>query len=132
VRYVVKHYPLEAECNPKAPMNHYASCEAAAAVIMARSKGTAQKLEEWIFSNQPTLTPDSVKKAARDIGGIPDFDAQYPRALQEVKADASLGALLGVSSTPTYYINGRKLPGQSVSPPQYMDYVIELALRDAK
>ena len=34
VRYVVKHYPLEAECNPSAPNNHYASCEAAAAVVM--------------------------------------------------------------------------------------------------
>ncbi len=132
VRYVVKHYPLEAECNPKAPSNHYASCKAAAAVIMARSKGTAQKLEQWIFSNQPTLTPDSVKKAAKEIGGIDDFDAQYPVALQEVKADAALGGTLEVSSTPTFYIGGRKLPGQTITPPQYFDYLIELALKDAK
>ncbi len=132
VRYVVKHYPLEAECNPKAPSNHFASCEAAAAVIMARSKGTAQKLEQWIFSNQPTLTPDSVKKAAKEIGGIDDFDAQYPVALQEVKADAALGGTLEVSSTPTFYIGGRKLPGQTITPPQYFDYLIELALKDAK
>ncbi len=132
VRYIVKHYPLEAECNPKAPSNHYASCEAAAAVIMARAKGTAQTLEQWIFTNQPTLTPDSVKKAAKDVGGIADFDAQYPRALQEVRADANLGGQLGVSSTPTFYINGRKLPGQSLLPPQYLDYLIELALKDPK
>jgi uncharacterized membrane protein/protein-disulfide isomerase len=132
VRYVVKHYPLEAECNPKAPSNHYASCEAAAAVIMARSKGTAQKLEQWIFSNQQTLTPDSVKKAAKEIGGIDDFDAQYPVALQEVKADAALGGTLEVSSTPTFYIGGRKLPGQTITPPQYFDYLIELALKDPK
>ena len=132
VRYVVKHYPLEAECNPKAPNNHYASCEAAAAVIMARSKGTAEKLEQWIFSNQPTLTPDVVKQAAKDIGGIQDFDAQYPKALEEVKADAALGGTLEVSSTPTFYINGRKLPGQTITPPQYFDYLIEVALKDAK
>ena len=132
VRYVVKHYPLEAECNPSAPSNHYASCEAAAAVIMARATGAAQKLEQWIFTNQLSLTPDKVKKAARDIGGIQDFDAQYPRAVQEVKADASLGAKLGITSTPTFYINGRKLSGQSITPPQYIDYLIELALRDPK
>jgi uncharacterized membrane protein/predicted DsbA family dithiol-disulfide isomerase len=132
VRYVVKHYPLEAECNPKAPNNHYASCEAAAAVIMARSNGTAEKLEQWIFSNQPTLSPDVVKKAARDVGGIQDFDAQYPKALEEVKADAALGGKLDVSSTPTFYINGRKLPGQTITPPQYFDYLIEVALKDAK
>ena len=132
VRYVVKHYPLEAECNPSAPSNHYASCEAAAAVIMARATGTAQKLEQWIFTNQSSLTPDKVKKAARDIGGVQDFDARYQGALQEVKADASLGAKLGIAVTPTFYINGRKLAGQSITPPQYFDYLIELALRDPK
>ena len=132
VRYVVKHYPLEAECNPSAPSNHYASCEAAGAVIMARARGTAPTLEQWIFTNQASLTPDTVKKAARDIGGIQDFDAQYPRVLQEVKTDASLGALLHISQTPTFYINGRKLSGKAILPPQYFDYLIELALKDAK
>jgi uncharacterized membrane protein len=132
VRYVVKHYPLEAECNPSAPNNHYASCEAAAAVIMARPKGTAQKLEQWIFSNQLTLTPDVVKRAAKEIGGIQDFDAQYQRALQEVKTDASLGAMLKIGHTPTFYINGREITGNTLTPPQYFDYLIELALKDSK
>jgi len=132
VRYVVKHYPLEAECNPSAPNNHYASCEAAAAVVMARSKGTAEKLEQWIFSNQLTLTPDIVKREAKDIGGIPDFDAQYQQALQEVKADANLGATLKIGHTPTFYINGRELVGNTLTPPQYFDYLIELALKDPK
>jgi uncharacterized membrane protein len=132
IQYVVKHYPLEAECNPSAPNNHYASCEAAAAVIMARARGTAPTLEQWIFTNQMSLTPDVVKKAARDVGGIQDFDTQYPRALEEVKADATLGARLHVDATPTFYINGRKLPGQNITPPPYFDYLIELALTDAK
>ncbi|MEO8075268.1 MAG: vitamin K epoxide reductase family protein [Acidobacteriota bacterium] len=130
VKYVVKHYPLESECNPSVTANHDASCEAAAAVIMARAKGTAQTLEQWIFSNQPTLTPATVKKAAKEIGGIDDFDAQYPKVLPEVRADAELGGKLGITSTPTFYINGRKLPGQNISPPQYIDYLIELALKD--
>jgi uncharacterized membrane protein/protein-disulfide isomerase len=129
VRYVVKHYPLEAECNKNAASNHYASCEAAAAVIMARSKGTAQNLEQWIFSNQDGLTADAVKKAAKDIGNIEDFDAQYPRVLEEVKTDAGLGGLLGVNRTPTFYIAGRKVPNDTILPPQYFDYLIELALK---
>src|SRR3954470_5462929 len=132
VRYVVKHYPLEAECNPSAPNNHYASCEAAAAVIMARCRGTAERREQWIFSNQLSLTPDTVKRAAKDIGGVPDFDAQYQTALQEVKADANLGATLHISQTPPLYINGRKLTGNTITPPQYFDYLIELALKDSK
>jgi hypothetical protein len=132
VRYVVKHYPLEAECNPSAPNNHYASCEAAAAVIMAKPKGTAEKLEQWIFSNQLGLTPEAVKRAAKDVGNIGDFDAQYPRVLEEVKADANLGASLHISQTPTFYINGRKITGTTITPPQYFDYLIELALKDRR
>jgi uncharacterized membrane protein len=129
VKYVVKHYPLEAECNPHAAMNHYASCEAASAVIMARPKGTAPKLEDWIFAHigPPQLTPDQVKEAARTVGGITDFDAQYPRAKEEIKIDTGLGQLLGVTSTPTFFINGRK-PTQILAP-QYFDTLIQLELQ---
>jgi uncharacterized membrane protein/protein-disulfide isomerase len=133
VKYVVKQYSLEPECNPHVPSgNHYASCEAGAAVIMARPKGTSTKIEDWIFAHigPPQLTPDQVKDAARTVGGITDFDAQYPRALEELRTDAGLGNLLGVNSTPTFYINGRK-PTQ-ILPPQYFEVLIELELQRAK
>ena len=133
VRYVIKHFPLEPECNVNAPGgNHYASCEAAAAVVMARSKGTSTKMEDWIFANfgPPALTPDQVKQAARDVAGIQDFDTQYSRALEEVKTDAGLGKLLDVHSTPTFFIAGRRLP-QAVQP-QYLDVIIDLELKRAK
>lgn len=127
VKHVLKHFPLEGECNPNAPGGtHMASCEAAAAVVMARSTGNAEKLEDWLFANQTTLTPGSVKKAAQDIGGIKDFDAQYQRALQDVKTDASLGGLMKVTSTPTVFVNSRRLPG-SIPPPFYVG-LIELEL----
>jgi uncharacterized membrane protein/protein-disulfide isomerase len=133
VRYVVKHYPLEPECNPNAPGgNHYASCEAAAAVIMARAKGSSSKMEDWIFANfgPPLLTPARVKEAARDVAGIQDFDAQYPRAIEEIKTDAGLGKLLNVIETPTFFIAGRRLP-QTVQP-QYLGAIIDLELKRAK
>jgi protein-disulfide isomerase len=131
VKYVTKHFPLEAECNPYAAMNHYASCEASAAIIMSRSKGTTAKLEEWVFAHigPPMLTADEVKDAARTVGGITDFAAQYPRALEEIKTDAGLGNLLKVSSTPTFFINGRK-PG--ILAPQYFDALIQLELQRSK
>jgi protein-disulfide isomerase len=112
VKFVLKHFPLERECNAAvASDKHPASCEAAAAVVMAQMKGTSDKLEEWFFANQPSLTPDAVKQAAASVGGIKDFDAQYPRALTLVKTDAGLGALLGAKSTPTFIINGRVIAG---------------------
>ncbi len=130
VKVVTKHYPLEAECNPAVPGgNHLAACEAAAAVIMAHGKGTAPKMEDWLFSHQgpPILTPKQVRDAARDVAGITDFDAQYPAALKEIRADVALGERLKVNSTPTFYINGRLL-SRAVEP-QFMNVLIELELK---
>ncbi len=128
VKFVVKHFPLERECNAAVGGDlHLASCEAAAAVVMAQSKGTADKLEEWFFANQPSLTPETVKKAAASVAGITDFDARYARALTLVRTDAGLGALLGAKSTPTFFINGRVIAG--MMPPMLFELAIEHELR---
>jgi uncharacterized membrane protein/protein-disulfide isomerase len=132
-KYVLKHYPLEPECNPNTPgMNHFASCEASAAVIMAQAKGTSSKLEDWLFTHigPPMLTSDQVKDAARTVGGITDFDAQYPRVLEQIRVDTGLGGLLKVNGTPTFFINGKRLPAQILAP-QYFDFLIQLELQRA-
>ena len=117
LKFVLKHFPLERECNAAAQSDlHVAACEAAAAVVMAQSRGTADKLEEWFFANQSSLTPDRVKEGAASVAGIKDFDAQYARALTLVKTDAGLGALLGAKSTPTFLINGRVIAGFTAGP----------------
>lgn len=128
VRFITKHYPLEGECNASVPGgNHFLACEAAAAVVMAQAKGTADKLEEWVFSNQASLTAASLKQAAADIGGIPDFDARYPEALKAVRQDAELGARLKVNSTPTIFFNGLKL--DPLWPPPVLEAAIEHELK---
>ena len=77
---------------------------------MARKNGKAEALEDWLFANQPTLTLDGLKRAVRDIGGVADFDAQYPKVIGDVKTDTSLGGFLGVRSTPTFFVNGIQMP----------------------
>jgi uncharacterized membrane protein len=133
-KFVLKHFPLDAECNGAAPGGpHPAACEAAAAVVMAHRKndGSAEKLEHWLFANQgpPLLTPAQVKTAARDVAGITDFDAKYASTLVEVRNDAGMGAMLGVKSTPTFFINGHVLPGGQ--DPRLIDAVIDLEMRRA-
>ena len=133
-KFVLKHFPLDSECNGAAPGGpHPAACEAAAAVVMAHRKndGSAEKLEHWLFSHQgpPLLTPEQVKTAARDVAGITDFDAKYASTLIEVKNDAGMGAMLGVKSTPTFFINGHILPGGQ--DPRLIDAVIDLEMRRA-
>lgn len=135
VDFILKHYPLEPECNPNVPTgNHYAACEAAAAYVMARGNPNQQKLDDWLFANQTILTADVVKQAAREQAGINDFDARYPAALQEVKTDASLGGLMKVGSTPTIYLNGRMIAGRNAAmpPAPYIDALIDIELKRAK
>ena len=127
-KFVLKHYPLEPECNRSVGSTvHPSACEAAAAVIMARRKGTADKLEAWLFANQADITADTVKKAAADVAGVKDFDAQYERAVSEVTTDAGLGALLGARSTPTFVINGHVIAG--ALPPAAFEAAIEYELK---
>jgi uncharacterized membrane protein/predicted DsbA family dithiol-disulfide isomerase len=132
VRFIAKHFPLEGECNPNAPNgNHMAACEAAGAVVQARETGKAAVMEDWLYDHQTTLTPSMVREAAKDVGGIADFNGGYAKALEEVKADARMGGVLGVNSTPTFFLNGRKLP-PGVVPPEYIDALITLELQRAK
>ena len=132
VEFVLKHYPLEGECNINTPgMNHDGSCEAAAAYEMAKGTPNAAQLDDWLFRNQTTLTKDSVKAAAAAQAGINDFDARYEATLQAVRADVAQGAQLGVNSTPTIYINGRRIPGGGL-PPAYYDAIVEMLLKTDK
>ena len=128
VEYVMKHYPLEPECNSNSGGNHFASCEAAAAYEMARGNPKQSELDDWLFANQTTLSRDVVKKAAQDIVGIGDYDARYDAAIQAVKADASLGGFMKIRQTPTFYINGRKVEGGLV--PAAMDGLIRIILNE--
>lgn len=130
VKLVVKAYPIDPECNQHTPTGtHLAGCEAAAAMVMAGNGAKAEALESWLFGNQATLTGMSVRTAARDLAGIPDFDARYPKALDAVKADIALGQLLQVGATPTFFVNGTQIRGGIPAP--YFDALIALELKKA-
>jgi uncharacterized membrane protein len=128
-KYELKHYPLDPSCNASvANLVHPAACDAAAAAVMAGPKETFDKLTDWFFMHQDQLSPATVRTAAREVGGITDFAAEYPRAIQEVKTEAATGAALGVNSTPTFFLNGRKVGGL---PPAAMDALIEIEIKRA-
>ncbi len=135
VDVTLKHYPLEGECNPAAAgSNHYAACEAAAAYVMARATDSQQRLDDWLFANQPRLTPAVVRQAAKEVAGIADFDGQYAAALKEVRADVALGDQLKVQATPTVYLNRRMIAGKDMGlpPAPYLDALIDIELTAAR
>jgi protein-disulfide isomerase len=108
---------------------HPAACDAAVAVRLAAEHNKRDVMEEWLYTHQPAQTPPSVRQAARDVGGITDFDAKYSSIMQSVKSDIGLARQLGVKSTPTFFINGVKIEGGL--PPQYFDQAIAYELQHA-
>jgi uncharacterized membrane protein/protein-disulfide isomerase len=130
VRLVVKDFPLESECNAGVTSDlHPAGCEAAVAVRLARQHGKAEALEEWLFANQPDLSPQLVEQGAREVGGVTDFKARYDVTLQAVKLDIDSGRAIGVRATPTFVINGVMIQGGL--PPQLFDDAIAYELQRA-
>ncbi len=129
VTFITKDYPLQPECNPNVPRPiHAASCDAAVAVRLARQHNKGEALEEYFYGHQAMMSPVTVREAARTIGGVEDFDQQYARALDGIKADVGLARLLAVRSTPTFFVNGVKLEGPTV---QTLDLAIAYELKKA-
>lgn len=131
VKFMFKTWPINKNCNPTVPsVNFVASCDASVAYLEAKPKGTADKLKDWFFSHQEELSPTTVRRAAADVGKVTDFDGGYDKAIQEIKTDASIGSSLGVNSTPSFFINGKRIPGGGV-PPQYFGPLIDVELKKA-
>jgi len=129
IKSVTMDYPLEPECNFNVGRDvHPAACDAAAAVRIVRPLGKAAEMEEWLYSNQGAMTPDTVRAAAQRIAGVTDFDARYPAVIRDVQRDIAAGGALRVGSTPTYFINGVRIAGQLI-PPDWFRRAIELELQ---
>jgi uncharacterized membrane protein len=128
VRFVSVDYPLDTECNTGGI--HGAACEAAAAVRMARVKNRSDAMEAWLFDNQARLTREVVEEGVREVAQITDFDAQYAKTLEAVRADAQQGQRLQITGTPTFYINGIKIGGGLR--PSYFDAAIAYELKRAQ
>jgi uncharacterized membrane protein/protein-disulfide isomerase len=123
--YQSRDFPLEPECG--AASNHGMACEAAAAVRMARATNKHRELEAWLFNNQSfEMTRDDVKRGLREVAQITDFDAQYPAVLPAIREDVQLGTKLGVTGTPTFYMNGVKLQSMRAA---YLDATIQYFLK---
>ena len=62
-----------------------------------------------LVSDSP-MTPEGVKSGAASVASVTDFDARYAKTLELVRADIAQGLQLGVRGTPTFFMNGIRLP----------------------
>ena len=106
VRLCFKHFPLS---------SHTTSRLAAEAAMAAHKQGKFWPFSDKVWENADNLTPAVLEKIAKQVG----LDVARWRSdmnSDEVKAavaqDKSDGTALGINSTPTIYINGRKYAGR--------------------
>ncbi|MEO8483798.1 MAG: thioredoxin domain-containing protein [Acidobacteriota bacterium] len=132
VKYVVKDWPWNSGCNFNTSSTipgHEAACNAAAAARMARDRGKYDEMVEWLYANQGT-TAAAVRAAAERLLAVKDFDAEYARKLPEIRRDVADGGVLRINSTPTFFINGVRLPEGTIAAP-YFELAISLELKRA-
>lgn len=129
VRLVFRHYPLDSSCNPQMQRAlHPDACRAAAAAECAGRQDRFWPYHDRLFENQRTLDRDSLFRYAREVGlDIAAFRTclDDPATMARIREDVATGEKLGVDSTPTIFINGRRVSG-ALDPRYYaMALVIE-------
>jgi protein-disulfide isomerase len=128
VRVVFHHFPLDAGCNPHVGSRmHPSACLAAVASECAAAAGKFWEYHDRLFDAQDQLGRDALITYATDLGiDAKTFTAclDDPATRAKVRADVDAASNLGVESTPTLFINGRKIPG-ALDRARY-DYAIAL------
>ncbi|MCB9617030.1 MAG: thioredoxin domain-containing protein [Sandaracinus sp.] len=108
LRLVVRHFPLAFHANAQG------AHEAAIEVRAQRGDEAFFRFHDLVFANRSALGPDDLAGYAAQVGADPEG---VRRALADrrhraaVEADQGVGQSLGVSGTPTFFVNGRRLVG---------------------
>jgi protein-disulfide isomerase len=106
MRLVWKDFPLT--------MIHPQAFVAAQAGNCAREQGKFWEYHDKLFANQSALQPEFLKKYAADAGlDTAKFNQCLDTSKYESRVQEALGAggRLGVTSTPTLFVNGRMISG---------------------
>lgn len=129
VRIVFRNYPLDPSCNPSVSRAlHPDACLAAAAAECAHRAGRFWEYHDVLFENQKTLDRASLLRYARELGlDVDGFRTclDDPATMALIREDIEAGDRLGVASTPTLFINGRRLEGALEGPYYAYALIIE-------
>jgi protein-disulfide isomerase len=134
IRLVYRGFPLDPACNRFVQSRgHPVSCEATRAAICAHKQGKFDAMYGAIFERQSELAPGKPEEFAGEVGvsldqlkgcmGMPETGAMVSKNIED-------GNTLGVQSTPTFYINGRRVQGALPLP--VWSRVVDRLLADAR
>jgi protein-disulfide isomerase/uncharacterized membrane protein len=116
VQLVFKNFPLDPTCNSMVKMQvHPSACYAALASICAQKQGKFIEAYEFFFSNQSKLSKPFIDEWwSKDLKlQQTDLDScmNSKETKDQLQQDIDQAIVLGVQSTPTFFINGRKVEG---------------------
>ncbi|MBI1816134.1 MAG: thioredoxin domain-containing protein [Deltaproteobacteria bacterium] len=106
-QFVYKQYPL--------PMHPFAM-DAAKASLAASRQGKFWEMHDQLFANNKALQADKLKEYAQKIGldaAKFEADMKSPEIQQQVQDEIKLGNDVGVTGTPTIFVNGKRLMNRS-------------------
>ncbi|MBF0165789.1 MAG: DsbA family protein [Magnetococcales bacterium] len=124
VRMVFRHYPLP--FHAKAP-------KASEAAQCAADQGKFWPMHDLLFDDKTNLDPPELKKAAKTVGldqAVFDKCLESGKHGARVTADLADGKKLGVTGTPTFFINGVRVVG--AQPFEKFKSVIDEELKEKK
>jgi predicted DsbA family dithiol-disulfide isomerase len=117
VRLVYRQFPLT-NIHPRAQ-------KAAEASLCANDQGRFWEMHDSLFASQEDLTVESLKRRARELQlDVDVFNAclDSGKHVETIRKDKEEAARLGVTGTPTLFVNGRMLLG---NPPGELAALIE-------
>jgi protein-disulfide isomerase len=124
IRLVVKNFPYK--------YRDYATI-AAEASLAAQDQGKYWEMHDLLISRSPKLDRESLIKYARELGlDVVKFTESIDgrKHAQAIERDKELTFKLAIFSTPTFFINGRKLVGDR--PIEYFRKIIDEELKNAE
>lgn len=134
VQLVFHHFPLDNACNPAVPsVFHQHACLAAMAAECAAEQGRFWDYADILFANQSALGRDDLLRYAdrarvERAAFLRCLDGDAPR--QAVARDVQAALDLKILSTPTFFINGRRISGEIE--PRNLEYAIRAELAKSR
>ncbi|MCG8407317.1 MAG: DsbA family protein [Phycisphaerales bacterium] len=114
VRWVFRHFPLESECNPNSGNTHPRACDAARASECANDQNAFVEFHDLLFEDQDDLSDNRFGEHANTLGlDAAQFDACITGTSKaaRVAQDVNSGNALGVTATPSFFVNGERVSG---------------------
>jgi len=116
IKFVYFNFPLDMGCNPLIKTNmHEFACEASRIAVCANQQGKFAETYEILFANQQKFEHDKIVDLLSTIPGI-DLNklkecTNLPSTIEKIKTEVDLATKLNIKSTPTFFINGKKMEG---------------------